>query len=107
MLGRELLKSDIEKEEFLGGADSRGTFRAAARPWPIEDPTRSLKRLGFLFGMPRLEEVAPAGLEEDQFRPKMSPTMEGEGFGRPDRAAAAGWWVQEGLVAGEAFQDEA
>lgn len=100
-MGTELLRSAIEKVEFVGGADLRGTFWDE-RPCPIADPTKSLKRLGFLSWMPSLEEEDAV---EDQFRPNISPTMEGDGFGRPDRAAAAGWWVHEGLVAGEGAQD--
>lgn len=104
--GRELLNPSMENGELLTGTDFRGIFWAA-RPWPIADPTRSPKRLGFLSGMPTREEELTAGLAEDQLRPCMSPTMEGEGFGRPDRAAVVGWCVQEGFAAGEVFRDDA
>ncbi|KAG0448602.1 hypothetical protein HPP92_027750 [Vanilla planifolia] len=72
----------------------------------MADPTRSLKRLGLLLGMPRWDEAAGAGAGtvEDQLRPKMSPIMDGGGLGRPDPAEDADWCVQDGFVAGDVLK---
>ena len=71
-------------------ADLSGALDWAQEDEPSVEPTRSLKRLGLLaWGIPSPEE----GVEEDQLRPKMSPTME---VGPGPAAAAAvgdGWWV--------------
>ena len=80
--------------EGCGAADLSGALDWAREEEPSAEPTRSLKRLGLLaWGIPSPEE----GAEEDQLRPKMSPTME---VG-PDPAAAVaagdGWWVQDVL----------
>ncbi|KAG0497463.1 hypothetical protein HPP92_002154 [Vanilla planifolia] len=105
VLGSESERPVIEKELF-GGVDFRGMFWEG-RPCLMADPTRSLKRLGLLLGMPTWDEAAGAGTVEDQLRPKMSPIMDGGGLGRPDPAEDADWCVQDGFVAGDVLQDEA